>query len=63
MATETVGTDRGVGFAVLFGLLGLAGASVAFAAAFAHSQVIAAWGFAAAVLAGAILVVGIHLSG
>lgn len=63
MATETVGTDRSVGFAVLFGLLGLAGALVAFAAALAHSQIIAAWGFAAAVLAGAVLVVGIHLTG
>jgi|AntDeeMetagen134_2_1112570.scaffolds.fasta_scaffold02664_6 hypothetical protein len=63
MATETVGNDRGVGFAVLFGLLGLAGALVAFAAALTHSQVIVAWGFAAAVLAGAILVIGIHLTG
>ena len=63
MATDTVGTDRGVGFAVLFGLLGLAGALVAFVAALAHSQIVAAWGFAAAVLAGAILVVGIHLAG
>lgn len=60
MATS-VGTDRGVGVTVLFVLLGLLSALVAFGGALAHDQLIAAWGFAAAMLAGAILVAGIHL--
>ena len=62
MATS-VSTDRNVGFAVLFALLGLIGALVAFTGALAHDQLVAAWGFAAAVFAGALLVAGIHLTG
>lgn len=62
MATS-VGTDRGVGVAVLFALLGLLGALITFGGALAHNQLIAAWGFAAAMVAGAILIAGIHLAG
>lgn len=61
MAPETVSTDRGVGFAVLFMLLGLVGALVAFINGLAGSQIAAAWGFAMAMLAGAIVVSTIHL--
>ena len=60
MATS-VRTDRGIGFAVLFTLLGLVAAFVAFAGALVHDQLIAAWGFAAAVFVGAVLVAAIHL--
>ena len=63
MAPETVSTDRGVGFAVLFMLLGLVGALVAFISGLASSQIAAAWGFAVAMLAGAIVVSTIHLVG
>ena len=63
MATGTVSTDRGVGFAVLFTLLGLVGALVAFVGALSHNQIAAAWGFAAAILAGTLGVAAIHLVG
>jgi hypothetical protein len=63
MATETAGTDRSVGFTVLFALLGVAGALVAFVSGLTHHQLIAAWGFAAAILAGSIAVAVIHLTG
>jgi hypothetical protein len=63
MATGTVSTDRGVGFAVLFTLLGLAGALVSLVSGLAHNQVAAGWGFAAAIFAGSIVVVAIHLAG
>ena len=63
MATGTVSTDRGVGFAVLFTLLGLVGALTAFVGALAYSQIVAAWGLAAAMFAGAIAVAAIHLAG
>lgn len=63
MATETASTDRGVGITVLFSLLALAGALVAFAGGFAHLQIIAGWGFAAAMIAGGIAIGAIHLTG
>ncbi|HET7324751.1 MAG TPA: hypothetical protein VFJ06_10495 [Halococcus sp.] len=58
----TVSTDRGVGFAVLFTLLGFAGALVAFAAGLVHYQLAAGWGFAAAMIASAIVIAAIHLA-
>lgn len=61
MAT-TVSTDRGVGFTVLFALLGLAGAVVAFVSGLTHHQLIAGWGFAVAILAGSIAVSVIHFT-
>ena len=62
MATETVATDRGVGLTVLFGILCLAGAVVAFVAGLTADQIIAGWGFAAAILAGALAVGTLHLA-
>ncbi|WP_049996548.1 DUF7525 family protein [Halococcus sediminicola] len=61
--STSVGTDRGVGFAVLFVMLALAGALVALVAGLLETQLTAAWGFAAASLAGAIAIAAIHLSG
>jgi hypothetical protein len=61
--STSVGTDRGVGFAVLFVLLAFAGALAALVAGLLEAQIAAAWGFAAASLAGAIAVTAIHLSG
>ncbi len=63
MATRNVSTDRGVGFAVLFTLLGLGGALVALVGGLTHHQIAAAWGFAAAIFAGSIAVAAIHLIG
>lgn len=63
MATGTATTDRGVGFAVLFTLLGLVGAFVAFVGALTTDQLTAAWGFAAAMTAGAVAITAIHLAG
>lgn len=62
MATETASTDRSVGFTVLFALIGLVGALVAFVGGLAHHQVAAGWGFAVAMVAGAIAVAAIHLA-
>lgn len=62
MATETVTTDRSVGLTVLFAVLCLAGGVVAFVAGLTDDQVIAGWGFAAAILAGALAVGALHLA-
>jgi len=56
--TET--TDKGVGLAVLFGLLALAAAAYT---AVAPTQELTAWGFALAVTLGVVLVVLIHAYG
>ncbi|WP_435076751.1 DUF7525 family protein [Halococcus sp. AFM35] len=61
--STAVGTDRGVGFAVLFVILGLIGAFAALVGGLLETQLTAAWGFAVASLAGAIAVAAIHLSG
>jgi hypothetical protein len=61
--STSVGTDRGVGFAVLFAVLAFVGAVVMLVAGLLEIQITAAWGFAAASLAGAIAVTAIHLSG
>jgi uncharacterized protein (DUF697 family) len=61
--STSVGTDRGVGFAVLFVVLAFVGALVALVGGLLETQLTAAWGFAAASLAGAIAVTAIHLSG
>jgi hypothetical protein len=60
MATDSASTDRGVGVAVLFALLGLAGALAMYVA---PTQVVSGWAFAAAMVAGTVLVAAIHLAG
>jgi hypothetical protein len=63
MAGVTTGSDKSVGFAVLFGALGLLGALGMFVGATTGSQVTAAWGFAGAMLAASILVAAVHAYG
>jgi hypothetical protein len=63
MAGVTTGSDKSVGFAVLFGTLGLLGALGMFVGATTGSQVTAALGFAGAMLAASILVTSIHAYG
>ncbi|PSP86891.1 hypothetical protein BRC90_11755 [Halobacteriales archaeon QS_4_69_34] len=59
MTADSTSTDRGVGVAVLFALLGLAGALVMYVA---PTQVVAGWAFAAAMVAGTVLVAAIHVA-
>jgi hypothetical protein len=63
MAEISTGSDKEVGFAVLFGLLGLVGALAMYVGAVSGSQLTAALGFAGAMLAASILVVAIHVYG
>lgn len=63
MAEVTTSSDREVGFAVLFGVLGLAGALAMYVGAVSHDQLTAAWGFAGAMLAASVLVGAIHVYG
>jgi len=58
MATESVGTDMGIGLGVLFSLLAGVGALGMYLGA---PDELAAWGFALAVLAGSLAVVAIHV--
>lgn len=62
MATESVTTDRGIGLTVLFVVVGIAGAGVAFVAGLTENQILAAWGFAAAMIAGSLAVGALHLA-
>lgn len=55
---ETVGTDKGIGFATLFTLLAGAATIAMFVA---PGTEIAAWGFAVAMLAGVLAVSAVHL--
>ncbi|WP_101297839.1 DUF7525 family protein [Halegenticoccus soli] len=58
MATDVAQSDMGIGFAAIFSLLTLGGALVLLTAGLADAQLTAAWGFAAAMVAAAIAVVG-----
>jgi hypothetical protein len=58
MATETAATDKGIGFAVALSLVAVLGAAVMFGGGVVGAQVTAAWGFAAAMLAATLAVVG-----
>lgn len=59
MVTDSVATsDKGIGFAVLFSITAVAGALVL---AVAPSSLVAATGFAAAMLFAALAVVAIHV--
>lgn len=55
------GTDKRVGLAALFGVLGLAGALVMFVAALGEDQLLSGWGFAGAMLFATLLVAALHL--
>lgn len=61
--TTTIDTDRQVGLAMLFGAVGLVAALVMLSMGLAGQQVLAGWGFAGAVVAGAILIAVIHFYG
>lgn len=63
MAGVTTGSDKSVGFAALFGVLGLVGALAMYVGAVVGSQDTAAWGFAGAMLAASVLVAAIHVYG
>lgn len=56
--STTGSTDRGVGLALLLGILAVSGALVSL---LAPGTELAAWGFAAAMTLGALLVAAVHL--
>ncbi|PSQ29298.1 hypothetical protein BRD03_00770 [Halobacteriales archaeon QS_9_68_17] len=58
MTTDSVATDEGIGFAMLFSLLAAVGAVGTFVGA---PEQAAAWGFAAAMLFAALAVAYIHV--
>lgn len=53
-------SDKGIGFAVLFGLLAVASALVMY---LGQGSDASGWGFAAAMVLGTLLVAGIHIYG
>lgn len=55
------GTDKELGFAVLFGALGVLGALLMVLASMDGAQVLAGWGFAAAMAAATLAVAALHL--
>jgi uncharacterized protein related to proFAR isomerase len=57
METDTVGSDKGIGYAALFSVLAGLGAAVMLGAGLAHLQLTAAWGFALAMVAATLAVV------
>lgn len=57
MARTEVTSDKGLGFGLLFGLLAVGGALGMVAV---PGGLVAAWGFAAAVVAGSVLIVAVH---
>lgn len=58
MSTDTVASDKGIGFAVLFSLLAIGGAVGMFVGA---PEQAAAWGFAAAMLFASLAIAYIHV--
>lgn len=54
-------SDMEMGLAMLFGLLGLGSAFVLYVAATGHNQVLSGWSFAAAMIAGTILITALHI--
>jgi hypothetical protein len=57
METDTVSSDKGIGYGVAFSVLAGIGAAVMLAAGLAHLQLTAAWGFALAMVAAILAVV------
>jgi hypothetical protein len=58
----SVGSDMSLGLGLLFGVLGAGGALVMLVAAFDGMKVVSGWGFAAAMLAAALLIAALHLA-
>ncbi|QLG27504.1 hypothetical protein HUG10_08040 [Halorarum halophilum] len=58
MATESVSSDMGTGLAIVFGAVATVGVGFMLAGG---SQQVMAWGFALAMLAGALSVSAVHL--
>jgi len=57
----TQGSDRRMGFSMLFGLVGLLGAVVMLVAAIGGQLALSGWGFAAAMLGASLLIAALHL--
>jgi hypothetical protein len=57
----TASTDKELGLGLLFGVVALVGALLMYVAAVGHDQVLSGWGFAAAMVAGGLAVLAIHL--
>lgn len=55
------GSDRRMGFSMLFGLVGLLGAVVMLVAGVGGQQALSGWGFAAAMLGASFLIAALHL--
>lgn len=58
-----VAADRAVGLGVASGALALLGAVVMYVGGVGHEQVVAGWGFALAMTAGALVVAALHVYG
>lgn len=58
METGSVGSDKAIGLSLAFGLLALLGALLLFGG---ETQLLRAWGFAAAMITAAGCVVAVHL--
>lgn len=59
--TETAASDMEVGLGLAFALLGLVGAVTMYLAAGAHAQTLSGWGFALAMVAGALSIAAYHV--
>jgi hypothetical protein len=55
------GSDKRIGYSLLFGALGLFGGVALLATGFGDDQVVAGWAFAGAMLAATLLVTALHL--
>jgi fructose-specific phosphotransferase system IIC component len=61
MAETVAASDMGIGLAMFFGVLALVGAAGMYV--MAAQQVLAAWSFAGAIIAGTLAVAAVHLYG
>lgn len=61
METDTVTSDKGLGLAVTFSLLSVLAAAAMLGTGLVHFQLAAAWSFAAAMVAGVLAILAIHL--
>jgi hypothetical protein len=63
METASASSDKGIGLTILFALVALLGVGGMFAAGLSGDQLIAAVGFAIAIIAGSLAVSATHLFG